>query len=285
MNKIGRTNSVGKGAVVILLLIWLAGQIYPVVFLFSTSVKEKSEILNNPFSFASGIDFHNYINVIAGSAGGNPFLDYMTNSIVATVVGLLVLVSISSMAGYALARGKFPGSAFAQQLVLLSMAVPVHVLLVPTYLMFGQLGIKNSPLWLGILYAAHGFPFTTFLMRAYFVNFPKELEEAAQIDGCSRLGTFVRVVLPISLGPIASMAIVNVSWIWSELFFSQVLLDRSESRTLPAAIASLRPGAMTAGGGVGELFAAMAMTILPVIVFYAIFQRQIRSGVTAGAIK
>ena len=113
-------------------------------------------------------------------------------------------------------------------------------------------------------------------MRAYFLSFPHELEEAALLDGCSRFGAFIRVVVPVSRGAIASMAIINISWIWSELFFALVLLDQPQVRTLPLAVAGYRPVSMAAESVVGQQFAIMTLTALPLFVFYFLFQRQIR---------
>jgi ABC-type glycerol-3-phosphate transport system permease component len=122
-------------------------------------------------------------------------------------------------------------------------------------------------------------------MRAYFLSFPHELEEAARIDGCSRFSAFIRVVLPVSRGALASMAIINIGWVWSELFFGLTLLNKLGVRTLPIAVAAYKPGSMATESVVGDLFAIMSLTVLPLIAFYFIFQKQIRKGMTAGAVK
>ena len=223
--------------------------------------------------------------MIVGDRTNQSFLVFFFNSVVITAGSLLLLLVASSLAGYALARGPFPGSAAAQQVFLLALAVPVHVLLVPTYFFFGSLGLRNNLFGMILLYATLGLPFTTILMRAYFLSFPRELEEAARIDGCSRLGAFWRVVIPVSRGAFASMAIVNIGWVWSELFFALVLLDKLGLRTLPLAIASYKPTSMASQTVVGELFAIMSLTVLPLLIFYFIFQKQIRKGMTAGALK
>ncbi|MCB1742010.1 MAG: carbohydrate ABC transporter permease [Gammaproteobacteria bacterium] len=268
-----------------LLLLWLVVQVYPIIFLFTTSLKLDPEILSNPFSLPFPPQFSNYGSVIEGGRTNQSIVVYFTNSVIVTAGTLLLLISVSSLAGYALARGKFPGSAATQQLFLLALAVPVHVLLIPIYFFFGQLGLRNSLFGMILLYTTLGLPFTTILMRAYFLSFPKELEEAARIDGCSRFGVFWRVVLPISRGALASMAIINIGWVWSELFFGLTLLDKTSVRTLPLAIAAYKPSSMATQTAVGQLFAIMSLTVLPMLLFYFIFQKQIRKGMTAGAIK
>lgn len=272
-------------AVTAVLLLWLVIQVYPIIFLFFTSLKTDPEILSHPFAFPFPPHVQNYVSVIEGGRTNQSILVYFFNSVVVTAGTLALLLVVSSLAGYALARGKFPGSAAAQQLFLLALAVPVHVLLIPIYFFFGELGLRNNLLGIILLYATMGLPFTTILMRSYFVSFPRELEEAARLDGASHLRTFVDIVLPISRGALASMAIINIGWVWSELFFGLVLLDKLGVRTLPLAIAAYKPAAMATQTSVGELFAIMALTVLPVIAFYLIFQKQIRKGMTAGAVK
>ncbi|HEV2514253.1 MAG TPA: carbohydrate ABC transporter permease [Devosia sp.] len=275
----------GRLLVVGVLLLWLVVQVYPIVFLFFTSLKTDPQILSTPFALPFPPQLSNYAAVIEGGRTNQSILVYFFNSVVVTVGTLVLLLAVSSLAGYALARGRFPGSAATQQLFLLALAVPVHVLLIPIYFFFGELGLRNNLLGLILLYTTLGLPFTTILMRSYFVSFPRELEEAARIDGCSRFGTFWRVVLPVSRGALASMAIINVGWVWSELFFGLVLLDKLGVRTLPLAIAAYKPSSMAQQTSVGELFAIMSLTVLPMIVFYFVFQKQIRKGMTAGAVK
>ena len=275
----------GRLIVTSLLLFWLVIQIYPVLFLFFTSLKSDPEILAAPFSFPFPLRFENYASVIEGSRTNQSILVYFFNSVVITAGTLALLLLVSSMAGYALARGKFPGSAATQQLFLIALAVPVHVLLIPIYFFFGELGLRNNLFGMILLYTTLGLPFTTILMRSYFVTFPRELEEAARIDGASYLRTFVSIVLPVSRGAMASMAIINIGWVWSELFFGLVLLDRLGVRTLPLAVASYKPNTMATQTVVGELFAIMTLTVIPLIIFYLVFQKQIRKGMTAGAIK
>ncbi|WDR01952.1 carbohydrate ABC transporter permease [Devosia algicola] len=269
----------------ILLLVWLFMTMYPIVYLFFTSLKTDSRILNSPFSIPLSPVIENYAAVILGGRTNQSVMIYMMNSFIVTGGALLVLLAASSLAGYALARGKFPGNQAAQQLFLLALAVPAHVLLIPIYFFFGDLGLRNSQIGMILLYATLGLPFTTILMRAYFVSFPKELEEAARLDGCSMFGVFWRVVLPVSRGALASMVIINIGWIWSELFFALALLDKLDVRTLPLAIAAYRPDAMATETVIGELFAIMSLAVLPLLIFYLVFQRQIRKGMTAGAIK
>ena len=272
-------------AVTILLIFWAIVQVYPILFMFITSVKTDKQILNAPFALPEPLKFENYAIVWQGDRVAQPFSTFFINSFTITLGSLLILLFVAGLAGYSLARGRFPGNAATQQGFLLTLAVPVHVLIIPMYFFTGQIGLRNSHFGMMLVYATLGLPFTIILMRAYFLSFPRELEEAALLDGCSRFGAFIRVVVPVSRGAIASMAIINISWIWSELLFALVLLDQPQVRTLPLAIAGYRPVSMAAESVIGQQFAIMSLTALPLFVFYYLFQQQIRKGMTAGALR
>lgn len=268
-----------------ILIFWFLIELYPIIYMFMTSFKGDKQILNAPFAIPDPVQIDNYMQVWIGDRANQPFVNFLGNSVVVTIGTLILLIFVASLAGYALARGKFPGSGAVQQGFLLTLAVPVHVLLIPMYFFMGRLGLRNNLFGMMIVYATLGLPFTIILMRAYFLSFPRELEEQAMIDGCSRLGTFVRIVIPVSRGAIASVAIVNITWVWSELFFALVLLNKEEVRTLPLAISAYKPAAMAAEQVVGQQFAIMSLTTLPLIIFYFLFQRHIRKGMTAGALR
>jgi ABC-type glycerol-3-phosphate transport system permease component len=168
---------------------------------------------------------------------------------------------------------------------LLSLAVPAHALLIPLYFFLGSLGLRNNLLGMILIYTTLGLPLSIVLARAYFLSFPVELEEQALIDGCSRFGAFWRIVVPMSGGILATIAIVNVTWVWSELFFAQAFLSDTDVQTLPIAVASYRPAQMQASAAISQHFAIMALTTLPLIAFYFLFQRSIRKGMAAGALK
>ena len=268
-----------------LLIVGALVQVYPIFFLLMNTFKTDTQILNTPFSFPTNFSLAAYIDVWTGDRTGMFFGRYFYNSLIVVAATLVLMLAISSLCGYAMARGHFPGNATLHQALLLSLAVPAHALAIPLYFFIGSLGLRNSLLGLTLVYATIGAPFTIILMRAYFMHLPVELEEAARIDGCGRLGVFLRIVVPISRGPIAGMAIININWIWSELFFSLILMNKADVRTLPLAIALYKPAPMTAETVLGLQYAAMAIATIPVLIMFFLFQRQIASGMTMGAFK
>ena len=242
-------------------------------------------ILANPYSPAVPPLIENYVQVWAGDQTGQPFVGYFLNSATILLLTLGLLLTTATMAGYALARGRFPGSPLLQQALLLTLAVPAHTLLIPLYFFLGDLGLRNNLVGMSLIYTTLGLPLSVILARAYFVSFPVELEEQAMIDGCSRFGAFRRVVVPMSRAVLATIAIVNMTWVWSELFFAQALLSDTDSQTLPIAVAAYRPAQMQASAAIGQHFAIMALTTLPLLVLYLVFQRDIRKGIAAGALR
>jgi raffinose/stachyose/melibiose transport system permease protein len=279
------TQRVLNGVAITLLVAWAIFSFYPVVYLLVTSFRIDADILNRPFAMDGPFVLDNYTKVIAGGRTNMSVLRYTLNSIVVTSGTLLLLIFISALAGYALARGNFRFRGWAQQTILLFLAVPAHVIVVPIYVLFGQLGLRDNLFGMILLYTTLGLPFTVLLMRAHFVSLPKELEEAASLDGCSRFGAFWRVMLPVSKTSIASMAIINLGWVWSELFFGLTLLGKTSCRTLPLAIAAYRADQMSSETVIGQLFAIMAIAVVPMLLVYLMFQSQIEKGMTAGAVK
>jgi raffinose/stachyose/melibiose transport system permease protein len=268
-----------------LLVLWALIELYPILFMFNTALKSDTAILNEPFSLAFPPSFESYMRVWEGDQTGQPFIAYFLNSFVILVNTIIVLLITSTLAGYALARGRFPGSPFVQQGILLALAVPAHTLLIPLYFFLGSVGLRNNLIGMILVYATLGLPLSVVLARAYFLSFPVELEEQAMIDGCSRFGAFWRVVVPMSANILATIAIVNVTWVWSELFFAQAFLSDTDVHTLPIAIASYRPAQMQASAAISQHFAIMSLTTLPLLIFYFLFQRNIRKGMAAGALR
>ena len=279
------TGRLVKWSIVALLTFWAIIELYPILFMFNASLKTDPQILNNTFSLAFTPTFEGYKLVLEGNQSSQPFIVFFRNSVVILTGTITLLLVTSSLAGYALARGRFPGSPLVQQGFLLSLAVPAHTLLIPLYFFLGDLGLRDNLMGITLVYTTLGLPLSIVLARSYFLSFPVELEEQALIDGCTRSGAFLRIVIPMSTSVLATIAIVNVTWVWSELFFAQAFLADMDSRTLPIAVASYQPARMAASSTINQHFAIMTLTSLPLIIFYFLFQKNIRKGMTAGALK
>jgi raffinose/stachyose/melibiose transport system permease protein len=265
-----------------LLIFWAAVQLFPILFMFLQSVKTDAEIMGNIWALPEVVRLENFGRVWEGGQAGVPIGRYFGNSLIVTAGTLLLLTTTGALAGYALARFDFPGQAFFRSSMIWALAIPIHALMIPVFHFTGRLGMRNNLLGLILVYTAFWLPFTILLMRSYFLSFPRELEEAAKIDGATTLGTFFRIVLPISRGAMAGISIVNVVGIWSELLFAFLLMNKQPMRTLPVGMLSFQGQYSVEWSTV---FAAFTMAALPTLIFFLIFQQQITKGMTVGAVK
>jgi raffinose/stachyose/melibiose transport system permease protein len=264
------------------LVIWALVELFPIFFLFMNSLKTNAEIIGSPLGWPGVPQFQNYLEAWQGGQAGVPLGRYFLNSVFVTTGTLVLLMSTGSLAGYALACYDFPGGNLAQRTLIWALAVPVHATLIPVFHFLGYLGLRNNYFGLIGVYTAFWLPFTIVIIRAYFESFPTELEDAGRLDGCSDFDVFWRIVLPVSRGALASIAIINVVGIWSELLFAYVLMNQAEVKTLPVGILSFRGQYQVEWR---LIFAGLAIATIPTLVFFLFFQRQITKGMTMGAIK
>jgi ABC-type glycerol-3-phosphate transport system permease component len=264
------------------LIIWALVELYPILFLFLTSLKTDAEIIGDVWALPAQPRFQNFVEAWRGGRLGVPIGRYFLNSIIVTSGTLLLLMFAGSLAAYALARYDFPGKGLAHRSLIWALAIPVHTTLIPVFHFLGDLGLRNNYFGLISVYTAFWLPFTIIVMRAYFESFPRELEEAARMDGCSDLGVFWRIVLPVSRGALASISIVNVVGIWSELLFAFLLMNKQPMRTLTVGILTFR-GEYTVEWSL--IFAGLSIATIPTLLFFLFFQRQITKGMTLGAFR
>lgn len=276
----------GRGLTVALyagLIGWGFIMLYPLVFMLFGSLKTTQEIAGNLFAPPSWPPkFENWVEVWRGGPTGIPIGRYFLNSLIITGGTLTVLMVSGTLSGYALARFPFPGNALVHRFFLAALAIPVHATMVPVFVFLRTLNLTNNYIGLIGVYSAFWLPFTTIMLRAYFESFPRELEDAARIDGCSAFGAFWRVVFPMSRGAMASIAIINVVGIWSELLFAIIIMNSSDMKTLTVGILSIRGEYVTYWN---LIYAGLAIATLPTLIFFILLQRQITKGMTLGAFR
>lgn len=273
----------GKGVVYVFLFVWTAIVIYPLIYMLLSSFKSDADNMANPWSLPTSIDFGNYLAAWNGVGQHATLGTYFLNSLLVTGGTLLLLTAASLLAGYALGRYPFPGHGLCYKFNLALIEIPVHALLVPVYEYMGKLDLVNSHLGLILVYTAFQLPFSIIIMRSYFEAIPKAIEEAARLDGCSEFGVFRHIGLPAARGPIATVIIVNVVSVWSELMFASVLVTDPVKRTLPLGIVQF--SGTQFGATVGLLLAALVMSSIPLLLLYFLFQKQIVKGAMLGAVK
>jgi multiple sugar transport system permease protein/raffinose/stachyose/melibiose transport system permease protein/N,N'-diacetylchitobiose transport system permease protein len=211
-----------------------------------------------------------------------PFLRYLVNSMGTAVGATLFSVAAAVLAGYALSRFRngllsiYSTALFAVQMF------PIILALIPLFMLFKLLGLINSPLSVIIVYSVVNLPFATWMSRSYFDSIPRELEEAALIDGCGHLGAFVRIVLPLSGPGIVAVSIFAFLFSYNEFFVANVFLRTAESMTLPVGIQMFLQQYSTDWG---SLMAAATITLLPTLVLFLFVQKFITHGIVAGGVK
>lgn len=262
------------------LAVYAAIVIYPMVWLLSTSLKDSWSIFQNPWAFPVKINWQNYPNAWTKGELGFKFL----NSVIVDVISLALILAVSAMAAYVLARFTFPGSRLFYYLFLGGMALPVFLGIIPLFSMMSRMHLLNSRSGLVIAYVSYSLSFTIFVLTGFFKTLPTQLAEAAAIDGSSPFGTFWRIMLPLAKPGLVTAGIFVFIGLWNEYPLALVLIAKNELHTLPLGIANLTMTQKYQADW-GALFASLAIGILPTVILYTVFQRQIQAGLTAGAVK
>lgn len=253
--------------------------LFPVLWMLLTSFKQQRDIFTSPPTLWFVPTLQTYTSYLAFSdVPGRMF-----NTVVVAVGAGLLSITTGSMAGYALARIRLRGARAIGTLILLSRGVPPIALAVPMFLVARSLDITDRHITLILAYCTFLIPYVMWLMRGFFLSLPRELEEAAAIDGCSRFGAFFRIIVPISLPSLISTFIFSMILAWEELLFALVLTNRN-AVTIPVAVAGIASDTIS-GTNWGALCAVGTITVAPVVVFALIVQKWLIKGLTDGATK
>ena len=261
------------GTLILLAVVCVA----PIIPMFATSLKLQTQIFNTGINFIFAPTLENYRDVL----GEDSFKRYLGNSLMVGVVSTVITLVLGCMAAYGLARFRFPGRKSMAYVTLLLRTVPLAVLAVPVFMIWNQVGLINSLWGLILLYVAVNLPFAIWLLYGFILQVPKELEEAAAIDGCGPIKVFYKVVLPLIKPGIAAASIFTFRIAWNEFILALVLTDRA-TRTLPVA-ASLY--ITDIGVDWGKIMALGSLIAIPPLIFTFLAARQIITGLTAGAVK
>lgn len=251
--------------------------IYPMFWLIAGSLKTNVELFTNIFGFPTEPQWGNYKD--AWNLG---IQNYYVNSIVVTAISVGIILTISSLAAYGFARFHFPGDKFFFLLLLSGMMIPPHAVLIPLYLLLRNIHLFNTRWALILPYVAFGLPLSTLIFRAYFLSFPHELEDAARIDGCSSLGTLIRVILPLNKGTVSAVGIIQTIFWWNEFLFALVFIEDDKLKTLPVGLLNLQGQYLNNWVG---MLAAISIATIPIILAYVILQEQFIRGMSEGALK
>jgi N,N'-diacetylchitobiose transport system permease protein len=253
--------------------------LFPIYWMVATAFKPGRDILTLvPKWFPAPFTLQNFQDAIQRPF----FLDNVKNSLVVVAVMLFLALTISFLAAVATARFGFKGRTGFLVMIIAVQMVPLNALIIPLYLMLDGVGQTDALPGVIAVYLAVVLPFMIWTLRGFVANIPAELEESAMIDGCTRVGAFLRITLPL-VGPgLVATAIFGFIQAWNEYIIAYVLLSSPENQTLTVWLASFTTNH---GPEWGPLMAAATLTGLPVVAFFLILQRYLAGGLTAGAVK
>jgi multiple sugar transport system permease protein len=255
--------------------------IYPLLWMFASSLKPDNQIFGNLSLWPSEFHWENYgdgWNSLAVS-----FTRFFWNSTLVTVLSVIGNVISCSFAAYAFARLEFSGKNIWFALMMMTLMVPYHVVLIPQYLLFLNIGWVNTYLPLIVPRFLAGDAFFIFLMVQFFRQLPRDLDEAAMIDGCSPFKIYWAVILPLSIPAMATAAIFSFIWTWEDFLGPLVYLNDIKDYTVPLALRMFL--SQDSVSEYGQMFAMSILSIVPIIVFFVIFQRLIIRGIAMSGLK
>ena len=265
----------------IFLSIFAFVMLYPLLWMLASSLKPDMEIFGNLSLWPSEFRWENYLEGWFGLRVS--FTRFYINSITVTVLSVIGNLFSCSFAAYAFARLEFTGRRFFFALMMMTLMIPYHVVLIPQYVMFLKLGWVDTylPLVVPRFLAADGF--FVFLMVQFFRQLPRELDEAAMIDGCSPFKIYWAIIMPLSTPALATAAIFSFIWVWEDFLAPLIYLNDINNYTVPLALRLFVDA--ESQSAYGQMFAMSLLSLVPVFLFFIIFQKLIIKGIAMSGLK
>jgi raffinose/stachyose/melibiose transport system permease protein len=264
----------------LILIIFSISCIFPLVWMFYSSLKEKRVFNADIMGLPMHPNFKNYVNILTNK--DYHIFESVFNSFRTTVISVFLIIIFGFIIGYVLARIKFPGNRVLYVIFLMGMLIPIHSLLVPIYVVFTRSGLGNQWFTLIMPYVAFGFPIAIFLVEGYVKGIPVALEEAAAIDGSSFSRTLFSIIFPMCKPILTTVGIIQTFSCWNEFSFALVLIKDPRLQTVPLAMTQFT-GQFSSD--YTKIMTAMLITMAPIVIFYFVFSKQIIQGMVAGAVK
>ena len=261
------------------ILAYVAFALFPLFWLLKVSVTPNDLLYSEGVRmWPSRTTFEHYAFVIQHSA----FPTFFKNSLIVAGSTAVTVTVLASLAGYALSRFRFRAKYWIVALMLITQMFPLVMLVAPIFKMLSPLGLTNSLTGLVLVYTAFNVPFATFLMQSFFDGIPKDLEEAAMIDGATQFVAFRQIILPLTLPGIAATLGFVFTAAWSELLFALMLISGNDAATFPVGLLSF---VSKFSVDFGQMMAAGILALIPAGLFFLLIQRYLVQGLTAGAVK
>jgi raffinose/stachyose/melibiose transport system permease protein len=256
----------------------LALFIMPFFLMILNSFKTTQQFTSTPFALPDNIDFKNYV----GAFQKMNFMNAFKNGFIITTLSVALIILTSSMAAYFLVRMKYKINKFIFAIFVASMIVPFQAVMIPLVSIYGNMQLLNNRWILIFMYAGFGQAFAIFIFHGFIKNVPLEMEEAALIDGCNRIQSFFKIVLPLLKPVVTTVLVLDVLWIWNDFLLPNLILISPAQRTLPLSTYMFFSSYSV---DYAPLMAGIVLTILPVLIVFSFAQKRIVEGVVQGAIK
>lgn len=254
-------------------------QVYPLFWLFEFSLKDNSEIFGgNIAGLPKHWRFENYATAFFNAN----VMKYFFNSVLVTGITIVVTLIISAMSAYAISRMIWKGREITLKIILMGMMVPIHAALLPLFIILSKTHLLNSYASFIIPYIAFGLPMAIYLFTSFMESLPKEMEEAAAIDGCGIYRMFMLIIFPLIRPAVATVSIFTFISSWNELMFAVTFINKAEYKTLTVGIMSM-VGAYTTKWG--EIGAGLMIATIPTVIMYLLLSEQVQKSLVAGAVK
>lgn len=266
------------GIAIFLACLWLVVALVPFFFMIMNSFRKQFDMLSQGvFHFPDPWFFDNYVEIVS-----NGFFGYFLRSVIVVAVSLILMLIIASFAAYPLSRMTFKMRGLVYAGIVAMMSVPMHVTLIPIFKMTTDMGLYDSLKALIGPYVTFALPMSVFILTAFMMTIPKEVEESAEIDGCNKYQNFFKIIMPLSKSGLSTLAIYNGVSMWNEFAFANTLLQSPAHKTLPLALGQFKgEHAMD----IPIILSVLVLSVLPMIVLFIIFQDKLVKGMMAGAVK
>jgi len=270
---------VGRAALYAALIAVAILQVLPLIWLLFFSLKNNQEIFNSaPFAWPAHPHWDNYARVWNS---GN-ISTYFINSVWITLFSVVLTVILASFVTYAITRMQWRLNKLVLGLFMIGIMIPVHATLIPLFQFYLNLGIKDHPISLVMTYTAFNLPITIMIMLGFYYALPKEVEEAAIMDGCSVHRMFLTIIVPMTGSVVATTSIINMIYNWNEFIFVNTFISSAKYKTLTVGIQNFIGQYLTDWGAIG---ATLMISILPILITYFVLSERIAEGITAGSLK
>ncbi len=250
----------------------------PILYGVLSGFKDNGQLSRNPFGLPKPWVFDNYSEILSSGSFWRPLF----NSVVIALLTTLLVVGVSAMASYIFARFAFRGREFIFTIFTIGLMFPFAVAILPLFILLRTMGLLDNPLGVILPQAAFGLPVTIIVLRTFFREIPKEIEEAATLDGCTPLGFFWRILLPMARPALATVSVIAIVGSWNNFMLPLVVFNDQNLWTIPVAVQQFSGQYVT---DTARILAYVVSAMLPALAFYAVAERQLISGLTAGATK